>query len=107
MIDYEELQKEFEQIDSEKTKIENRLKELDLQLKELRKKEVYNVIDYIAGLARWKQPTKELLYDIECYAVHCMNCMNGNIDGTFLPIWQEKQEDGGYKIMYGGKHEKA
>lgn len=30
MIDYEELQKEFEQIDSEKTEIKNRLKEFGL-----------------------------------------------------------------------------
>lgn len=106
MIDYMELEKEFKQIDSERTEIKSRLKELDFQLKELRKKEVYNVLDYIASRARWEQPTKELLHEIECYAVHCLNCINGNIDGTFLPIWQQKQKNGGYKVMYGGKYEK-
>lgn len=103
MIDYESLEKEYEEVKKEREKAREKLELLEEQTKNLRIKETANVLEYIAHLAESKEPTKELLNDIERYAVHCLNCLNGNIDGTFLPIWQERQPDNGYKVMYGEK----
>ncbi len=103
MIDYDRLEKEYEAIKTERNNIREKLESLDKQTENLRIKETKNVLEYISCLCNRKEPPKDVLRDIECYAVHCLNCLNGNIDGTFLPIWQERQDDNGYKVMYGVK----
>ena len=77
----EELKKELEdairRYQTSQQILETTKRDLEIKQYQFRIAEVYNVLDAL-------NHRKDISNDIKGYLVHCMNCLNGNIDGTVL-----------------------
>ena len=77
----EELKKELEdairRYQTSQQILETTKRDLEIKQYQFRIAEAYNVLSAL-------NHRKDVSNDIKTYLVHCMNCLNGNIDGTVL-----------------------
>ena len=77
----EELKKELEdairRYQTSQQILESTKRDLEIKKYQFRIAETYNVLDAL-------NKRKDISNDIKTYLVHCMNCLNGNIDGIVL-----------------------
>ena len=89
---YEELNAAKNEIETRKNQLQNEINQYNKALMEYRIKSVYRVL----GFMSWD--TQRLTYDhIQLLLVHCMNKLNGNIDGTELKLEYDYSYEEGQK----------
>jgi len=82
----EELERKSQHLNAQKLDIEAQQKKLQQDLNAYRKTSVYRVLDFIAyGVERLNPST------IRTLLVHCMNKLNGNIDGIECTLKYDKE----------------
>lgn len=83
----EELKQEYKAIERRKQELRRESINIESDLIEYRIKSVKRVIEYVA------YNTEKLSHRyIQTYLVHCLNKLNGNIDGTELTLGQSDEE---------------
>ena len=93
MIIYEknEIQFLYENIKDRRDEIRESEKILKYNLLDYRIKSVHRILEYINSLC-WKADNKEMR-EVHNYIVHCLNKLNGNIDGVELTLNENEEGD--------------
>ena len=83
----EVLEKEYKAIERRRQELKREIINIESDLIEYRIKSAKRVIDYVA------YNTEKLSHrDIQLYLVHCLNKLNGNLDGLELILGQSDEE---------------
>ena len=84
-----EMKLHYDKLCKRKKELENEIQKINEEICDLRKREVYNVCDYVRTYTRAGVLSSS---DIDTYLCHCQNMLNGNIDGTYLRFSKELEK---------------
>ena len=83
---YDAIEKKRDEMRITEKQVQKLDREIMLEVEKYRNQSVCRVLDYINNKC-WK---KENIDNLQILIVHCMNKLNGNIDGTELSLEESK-----------------